>query len=117
MLGGIGSRGCLAGVAVVATVATACGSGSSSGGQDRSPIKVGYLVPLTGPVSGNAKAEQQGFNLGLKDFGSTVNGRTIQVSYADTQNDPTVALAQARQLVENQSVDIVEGPLASNEIG
>ena len=104
-------------LAALAVVATACGGGSSSGGpNDHSPIKVGYLVPLTGPVSGNAKAEQQGFNLGLKDFGSTVNGRTIQVAYADTQNDPTVALSQARQLVENQAVDVVEGPLASNEI-
>ena len=103
MLGGIRSRACLAALAVLATVATACGSGStSSGGQDRSPIKVGFLVPLTGPVSGNAKAEQQGFNLGLKDFGTSVNGRPITVSYADTQNDPTVALSQARQLVENQ---------------
>ena len=117
MLGGIRSRACLAALDVLATVATACGSGSaSSGAQDRSPIKVGFLVPLTGPVSGNAKAEQQGFNLGLKDFGTSVNGRSIAVSYADTQNDPTVALSQARQLVENQGVDIMEGPLASNEI-
>jgi branched-chain amino acid transport system substrate-binding protein len=98
-------------------VVTACGGGSSSGGpSDRSPIKVGFLVPRTGPVSGNARAEKQGFDLGLKDFGATVNGRTIQVSYADTQNDPTVALSQARQLVENQGVAIMEGPLASNEI-
>jgi branched-chain amino acid transport system substrate-binding protein len=105
-------------LAAFAVIVAACGGGSTSGGtSDRSPIKVGFMVPLTGPVSGNAKAEQQGFDLGLKDFGSTVNGRTIQVSYADTQNDPTVALAQARQLVENQAVDIMEGPLASNEIG
>jgi branched-chain amino acid transport system substrate-binding protein len=104
-------------LAALTVILTACGGGSTSGGPtDRSPIKVGFLVPLTGPVAGNARAEQQGFNLGLKDFGSTVNGRTIQVSYADTQNDPNVALSQARQLVENQGVDVMEGPLASNEI-
>ena len=117
-LPGNGSRTRAAILAALAVVVTACGGGSSSSGvTDRSPIKVGFLVPLTGPVSGNAKAEQQGFNLGLKDFGGTVNGRPIQVSWADTQNDPTVALSQARQLVEAQGVDIVEGPLASNEIG
>ena len=47
-----------------------------------------------------AKIERRHKDLGLKDLGSTINGRTIQVSYADTQNDPNTALSQARQLVE-----------------
>ena len=64
-----------AALAALAVVVAACGGGSSSGAvTDRSPIKVGFLVPLTGPVSGNAKAEQQGFNLGLKDFGTLLPG-------------------------------------------
>jgi len=61
-LPGNGSRTRAAILAALAVVVTACGGGSSSSGvTDRSPIKVGFLVPLTGPVSGNAKAEQQGF--------------------------------------------------------
>lgn len=114
-----GRRSTLAALLGLAAVAVAaCGGGSNStASSNHSPIKVGVEVPLTGPVSANGKSEEQGFNLGLHDFGQTVDGRKINVSFADTQNDPTIALSQARQLVENQGVDVLEGPLASNEIG
>jgi len=84
---------------LVALVLAACGGNSGGGGgADNSPIKVGYLVPLTGGFASNGKNEQNGFNLGLHDFGDTVNGRKIVTTYLDTQADPNVALSQAREL-------------------
>ena len=102
-----------AALVTVALVVSACGG--AAGEQDRSPIKIGFLLPLTGAFASNGKNEQNGFNLGLKDFGSTVNGRQIKVSYLDTQADPNVALSQARALIDNQNIDVLEGPLAANE--
>lgn len=96
-------------------VLAACGGGSSSP-SNTSPIKVGYMVPLTGNFASNGRNEINGFNLGLKHFGDTVNGRKIQPIVVDTQADPNIALSQAHQLVENQNIDILEGPLAANEI-
>jgi branched-chain amino acid transport system substrate-binding protein len=93
----------------------ACGGGSSSPA-NTSPIKVGYMVPLTGVFASNGRNELNGFELGLKDFGDTVNGRKIEKIVVDTQADPNTALSQAHQLVENQNIDILEGPLAANEI-
>ena len=80
--------------ALAALVVAACGGGGESGNKDTSPIKVGFLLPLTGTFASNGRNEQNGFNLGLKDFGDTVNGRKIQVSYLDTQADPNVALSR-----------------------
>src|SRR5919204_1821538 len=97
-----------------ALLLAACGGG---GGQaNTSPIKVGYMVPLTGNFASNGRNEINGFNLGLKDFGDSVNGRKITPIVVDTQADPNTALSQAHQLVENQNIDILEGPLAANEI-
>lgn len=102
---------------LVALLVAACGGSSGGGGgADTSPIKVGYLVPLTGGFASNGKNEQNGFNLGLHDFGDTINGRKIATTYLDTQADPNVALSQARQLIDNQKIDVLQGPLAANEI-
>src|SRR6516225_4818587 len=69
-------------VAAAGVLLTACGGGGGGGSSGNSaPVKVGYLVPLSGNFASNGKNEENGFELGLKDFGSTVNGHKIQVTY------------------------------------
>jgi branched-chain amino acid transport system substrate-binding protein len=106
--------------ACAAVALAACGSGggggSSSGSGAGSPVKVGYLVPLTGTTAANGQDEQRGFNLGLQEFGKTVDGHPIQVTYLDTQSSPTVALSDARELVSQDHVQVMEGPLLANQI-
>lgn len=95
----------------------ACGGGGSNGSSGaNSPIKVGYLVPLTGTTAANGQDEQRGFNLGLQQFGKTVDGHPIQVTYLDTQSSPSVALSDARELASQDHVQVVEGPLLANQI-
>jgi branched-chain amino acid transport system substrate-binding protein len=106
--------------ACAAFLLAACGGGSggSSGGSagHDSPIKVGYLVPLTGTTAANGQDEQRGFNLGLQQFGKVVDGHPIQVTYLDTQSSPSVALSDARELVSQDHVQVMEGPLLANQI-
>ncbi|HUZ88842.1 MAG TPA: penicillin-binding protein activator [Candidatus Acidoferrales bacterium] len=94
---------------------TACGGGGTASG-NHSPIRVGYEVPLSGAFAANGKNEENGWLLGLKDFGDTVDGHKIQTTFVDTQADPNVALSQVRELVDNQHIQMLEGPLAANEI-
>jgi branched-chain amino acid transport system substrate-binding protein len=104
--------------ACAAFLLAACGgSGGSSGGtgSSDSPIKVGYLVPLTGTTAANGLDEERGFNLGLQQFGKVVDGHPVQVTYLDTQSSPTVALSDARELVSQDHVQVVEGPLLANQ--
>src|SRR5215831_1749487 len=103
-------------LAASSLAAAACGSGSSSSGTSAgSPINVGYEVPLTGTAAAPAKQEQQGWNLGLKVFGSSVNGHKIVTYFEDTQGNPTIALSDARSLVQQKHIVIMEGPLLASE--
>jgi branched-chain amino acid transport system substrate-binding protein len=110
----------LAAVALLAcsALAAACGSSGSAagGGSPHSPVKVGYLLPLTGIFTKNGVSEQNGFKLGLKHFGTAVDGHPIQVTYANDQGEPSVSLSDARQLVTSDHVQVVEGPLLSSAI-
>jgi len=109
----------MAAAAACATlVLAACGSAAApagGGSSSTSPVKVGYLVPLTGTAAANGQAEQRGFNLGLQHFGKVVNGHPIEVTYLDTQSSPTVALSDARELVSQDHVQVMEGPLLANQ--
>jgi branched-chain amino acid transport system substrate-binding protein len=51
----------------------------------------------------------------LDSINGTVAGRTIQVVTADTQAKPDVALTKAKQLVENEKVDLLAGFNLSTE--
>jgi branched-chain amino acid transport system substrate-binding protein len=75
---------------------------------------VAFELPLTGNFAANGAYLRQGFELGLKEFGNTVNGRKIEVTYADTHGDPATALTTARKLVQN-GAKIFEGPLVASE--
>ena len=108
-------------LAACALLLAACGSsgGGGSGGSSGSshtPVKVGYLLPLTGVYTKNGLSEQNGFKLGLKHFGTSVDGHPIQVNYANDQGEPAVSLSQARQLVTADHVQVIEGPLLSSSI-
>ncbi len=93
----------------------ACGSSGSSGSSSNSPIAIGYELPLTGTVALAGKAEQQGWNLGLKVFGSSVAGHKIVTYFADTSGNPATALSDAHSLVQQKHVQIMEGPLLASE--
>ncbi len=105
---------------VLATVMlAACGSGGSgspgSPAAANSPIAIGYELPLTGTVALAGKQEQEGWNLGLRVFGHSVDGHRIVTYFDDTGGDPAVALSDARSLVQQKHVQIMEGPLLASE--
>jgi branched-chain amino acid transport system substrate-binding protein len=104
-------------VAASSAMLAACGSSgsSSSGSSSSSPIAIGYEVPLTGTAALAGQAEQQGWNLGLKVFGSSVNGHKIVTYFEDTGGNPATALSDAHSLVQQKHIQIMEGPLLASE--
>lgn len=103
----------------VAVVCTACALqamlvSSAAAQQSKKPVRVGILMPLTGPFAGQAKEEVDGWNLAVKELGGSVAGRPIETVVLDTAADPNKAITLARQLVAVENVDVLFGPLASH---
>lgn len=98
-----------------------CGGSLSAGAsvsaaKAASPISVGFVLPSTGNFAANAKLEEDGFKLGLKQFGSKIDGHKIQVHYADSNGTPSTGLSVAKTLVTADHVKAMEGPLVSSTI-
>src|ERR1700730_7938208 len=73
------------------------------------PIKIGLLEALTGPIANVGKDTSDGFKLYFSTVNNAVSGHPVQIIVADTTGQPDVAAAKVRDLVENQKVDIVAG--------
>ena len=79
------------------------------------PIKIGVVEPLTGSLSPNGKDGRDGFSLFLDSINSTVAGRKLEVSEADSQGAADVSLSKSKQLVESTGVKALVGFVATPE--
>jgi len=69
-------------------VLAGCGGSGSTASSASGPIAIGYKLPLTGTVALPGKQEQEGWNLGLKEFGQSVDGHRIVTYFEDTGTAP-----------------------------
>src|SRR5687767_11741078 len=84
------------------------------GQADRGPIKIGFLVPLSGGLAQNGRDILNGFLLYLEEINYTAAGRKIQLIVEDDEGIPAVGLTKARKLVERDRVHLMAGTLLSS---
>ncbi|PYM78208.1 MAG: ABC transporter substrate-binding protein [Candidatus Rokuibacteriota bacterium] len=102
------------GLAALATAALLLAAAGSVFSQ-RGPIKIGLLVPLTGPLSANGKEMVNGLTLYLEEQKQQLAGREAKLIVEDTEGKPPIALNKARALAESHGVHVLVGPLATAE--
>jgi len=74
------------------------------------PIKVGILAPYSGVYAVfGPKVVEDPIRLYIKEHGGNIAGRPIVVVTADDQSRPDVELEKAKQLAENDKVDVIVG--------
>lgn len=97
--------------------------------QDAEPLKIGLLTDLSGPLTIYGIELENGFKLGLlyaagidpADYDSidaaladvTLGGRPVEVVVRDNASNPDTAASQARELVEQEGVEILVGAPSS----
>src|ERR1019366_4595696 len=82
------------------------------------PIRIGFLAALTGPASGPTRLGfEPGIHLAVEDLNAAggVLGRKIDLITRDTQSDPTKAVNAAQELMSQQKVHVMVGPINSGE--
>ena len=79
-----------------------------------SPIRVGFIAPLSGPYVQNGRDILNGFLLYLEEIGNQAAGRRIEVIIEDDEAIPAVGLTKARKLVERDKVHVMAGGLLAS---
>jgi branched-chain amino acid transport system substrate-binding protein len=106
--------GGLAGAALLGI--TGCGGdGAGTQGGEGEPIRIGGLLPFTGPYASLGESIREGMELFLDLNDRQIAGREVEVRYEDSEGDPQVALRLYRQLVGRDGVDFLIGPVISSE--
>ena len=99
----------------VAAAATIAGFATTAQAQDKGPIRIGFLPPITGPLASPGAEMVNGFRLFWEQAGMTAGGRKVEIVTGDTTCNPDQALTQARRLVLQEKVHFMVGPLCGHE--
>ena len=84
--------------------------------QTAEPVKIGALIPLSGPGAAIGAAFEKGLQTGLAGLpDKRLAGRPFQLKVYDTEGSSNKAGELFRRLADNDEVDVVIGPSFSGE--
>lgn len=113
-------RALLAAALAVTTTLTfaACappGAAPDSGpAKDTGTLKVGFIAPTSGVFAIAGQQMEDGWKFFWDQAKNKAGDITVETTYEDDTGDVNQSLAKAKQLVEQNGVDIVVGPLIAN---
>ncbi|KRC58445.1 amino acid ABC transporter substrate-binding protein [Agromyces sp. Root81] len=100
-------------IALVGCAPTA--TGESGATDSAEPVKIAMITSQTGPLAGYVAAYTAGFEAGLDyatDGTGMVDGRELQIEWADDQGNPDTAVSKAKDFI-GQGYQILAGTAAS----
>lgn len=99
---------------VLGAVATALLPAAPAGAAEKT-IKVGALLPLSGPGAYFGVQDKQGIELALERINAAgINGMKLEVQYEDSACQPLPATQAAKRLIEEAKPDIIIGEECSD---
>ncbi len=110
-------------VVVVALLAAACGgsavnqSDGAATEAESETLKVGLLVPLSGPYAAIGEDVKRGFELYLDQHDGELGGRSVELVVADEGASPATGIPAAQRLVNQDQVAVVAGIVSSAVAG
>lgn len=83
-----------------------------------SEVKIGTIVPLSGPYSSAGHDVREAIELIVNDVNKKggINGNIIELVIKDSQSSPATAVSQLRSLIEDSEVVGEAGPFATIEL-
>jgi urea transport system substrate-binding protein len=97
---------------------TGCGGSAISGAAQDAPaaLKIGVIVPLTGPVSVAGEALRTGFELGVQKVNDAggVGGAPVEYVVVDDAGNPATSTQLARKLVQQDKVSMLFGTITGD---
>jgi branched-chain amino acid transport system substrate-binding protein len=95
-------------LAAAALTLTGCGNSAASE-QDSSdkPLKIGVLLPYTGPFGLYGKPMEAALRARLAEDDNEVDGRKVELVFEDEATDPATAVSKANKLVDQDQVSVI----------
>lgn len=72
-------------------------------------FKVGLILPMTGPFASTGRQIESGVQTYLKQYGTEVNGRKVEVIVRDDAGNPADAKRLAQELLVSGKVNVLAG--------
>lgn len=84
--------------------------------QAKEPIKVGCIIPLTGPFGTEAKDQEAGVTLAVEELNAKggVLGRKVELLVRDDKLKPDESARRAKELIEKDQVHLMIGSLGAH---
>lgn len=98
-----------ASVGAVAAGLTGCTGGGGGGGGGSGTLTLGGLFPTSGPYSSIGVDQRDGAETALRYIEDGDLDVTVELVQKDTQLNPQTALRRAKELVEQEDVDVLTG--------
>lgn len=102
-------------IALAGLVAASISGFSASARAADESVTIGILSAFTGPFASFGQLQKEGAVLALEQHDYKAAGKTIKVVYGDDQLDNERAVAVAKQLVEQDHVDVLSGLVSGDE--
>lgn len=107
------------GTALAATLfLSACGSsvGDTGDASEDQALKVGLIVPATGPISSAGLALQAGFEIAVEKINAEggVNGKPIEFVVEDDRSDPATSTQIAKRFVQRGDTSLLFGTITGD---
>jgi branched-chain amino acid transport system substrate-binding protein len=112
-------RGYLVLMLIVVLILGACAQSTNGSGKNESGniVKIGAVLPLTGPAALYGGQTLDGAKLAVKminDQGGILEGRKIELVTEDDQSKPELGVTKFKKLIENDKVDAITGGVNSS---
>lgn len=89
------------------------GSGNGSGGSgssgESSSLTIGHLAALSGPFAAIGEPSQRGADLAAQQINNSDRNIEVDIIHGDTENSADTAINRARELVQQEDVDVLIG--------
>lgn len=100
----ISFKNCLVGLACMASLAAVAQPGTISDGV----VRIGVLTDMASLYSDfSGKGSVEAVKMAVEDFGGKVMGKPVEVTVADHQNKPDLAVSKAREWFDAGKVDVI----------
>jgi branched-chain amino acid transport system substrate-binding protein len=78
------------------------------------PIKIGYLVPMSGTGASGGSAMVNGMKLYLDQINNTMAGRKVELIVENDESYPATAVAKLHKLIDVDKAQVVAGTYLAN---